>query len=1422
MNQDYYIGLDIGTNSVGWAVTDVHYNLIKAPVRGKYKNHDMWGIRLFESGNTAAERRMARSNRRRGQRKVQRIKMLQDLFAAEMEKVDPTFFIRLNESRLHPDDKSEFLNLEKHPLFTEGIYDESEYYKKYPTIYHLRKELIDNKETHDIRLVYLALHHIIKNRGHFLREGSFADAVNFDEPFNCLIASFGDMGVEIIFEDREQVKQILSNNSLGNSTKQKLLSEQFKIRLQNSNQEDLSDKELEKKLKLMVTEITKLMAGNKGAINKIFQNIPAEIDGTKTDAKFSEEKYETELKPMIEVQYPDETACIDHIKELYDWSVMQEILPSETKYISDAKIDAYDRHQKNLKILKNQVFKVYFSDEDYRNFFKRNASCNYVSYIGFMKRNGKKVSVKKCSEDAFYSSLKKILDKAKKKAEENADHVFESIYAQVENHTLLPLQRSKDNGVIPKQVHEYELDAILNNAANYLPFLNDIDEGATSVEDKSVKGKIKSIFNYRIPYYVGPLSTRHKKETNGRQTGANVWIVRKEGMENEYIYPWNFNEVVDKEKCNKVFIERMTNKCTYLIGEDVLPKNSLLYKKYMVLNELNNVKVYGKEIPVSLKQDIYNNLFKKKAKVTGKNLLDYLQRVMNDTLLTLEDLSGFDKEKDFSNNLSSYLDFKKKVFHDKELTFEQENVAETIIKWITIYGDDSRMIGNMVKRYYGDMFSKDQIAQIKRLRYSGWGNFSEKFLVDIYGMVGDEQGNSWSIIEGMWNTNENLMQLLSNKYKFIEEIDKINSQDDFDADDKSYENLISGLYVSPANKRSIWQTIQIVEEIQKIMKHPAKKIFVEMAKGEDKIKKRTTSRKQKLIDLYNECDADVREWAMEEIESRDEREFNSNKLFLYYLQQGKCAYTGHPINLADLMAGSSRWDRDHIYPQSKIKDDSLDNLVLVERDKNAKKDNGLISREIQQNMEQTWKYWYDKGFMTKEKLDRLLRREDFTDDELSGFIARQLVETRQTTKVVADVMKRIYANNGTEIVYVKAGLVSDFRKYPLGVLKSRRVNDYHHAKDAYLNIVVGNVYNSKYTNNPWKWMKENREKIDSGKISFNKTMCFDVVDSNGEMVWKGCDKFHGEDGKSHFIKAEDPELKGNMIVVGGDIDRVRKIVRQDNCMYTEYTYCQNGMLYNATHERNGSKSATVPLKKDLPIEKYGGYKTAATSYFAEVEFDGKKGERVKNIIGMPIYVSNMLEHNPSAFIEYCENKGMKNVSVLYPMIKKNSLLIANGFPMRIRGESSPNIILKGNLQLRISVDKQECIRKIEKAIEKHTKNIDDIHDGIKNEELIDLYDEYIKKLQVGVYSNRPANMKDVLSNGRETFINLSIEDKCYLLDEILTMLRCDIKTNSNLELIEYKTNAGDIKKNTNVLCKNSLVLVNQSVTGLYENRVNLS
>ena len=66
---EYYVGFDIGTNSVGYAVTDKNYNLIK------HGGEPMWGSHVFEAASTAQERRTFRTARRRNDRKKQRIKI---------------------------------------------------------------------------------------------------------------------------------------------------------------------------------------------------------------------------------------------------------------------------------------------------------------------------------------------------------------------------------------------------------------------------------------------------------------------------------------------------------------------------------------------------------------------------------------------------------------------------------------------------------------------------------------------------------------------------------------------------------------------------------------------------------------------------------------------------------------------------------------------------------------------------------------------------------------------------------------------------------------------------------------------------------------------------------------------------------------------------------------------------------------------------------------------------------------------------------------------------------------------------------------------------------------------------------------------------------------------------------------------------
>ncbi|WP_253677711.1 type II CRISPR RNA-guided endonuclease Cas9 [Treponema sp. OMZ 788] len=98
--KDYFLGLDVGTGSVGWAVTDTDYKLLKA------NRKDLWGMRLFDTAETAEARRLHRGARRRIERRNKRIKLLQELFAEEIAKKDEVFFQRMKESPLYSEDKT--------------------------------------------------------------------------------------------------------------------------------------------------------------------------------------------------------------------------------------------------------------------------------------------------------------------------------------------------------------------------------------------------------------------------------------------------------------------------------------------------------------------------------------------------------------------------------------------------------------------------------------------------------------------------------------------------------------------------------------------------------------------------------------------------------------------------------------------------------------------------------------------------------------------------------------------------------------------------------------------------------------------------------------------------------------------------------------------------------------------------------------------------------------------------------------------------------------------------------------------------------------------------------------------------------------------------------------------------------------------
>lgn len=435
---------------------------------------------------------------------------------------------------------------------------------------------------------------------------------------------------------------------------------------------------------------------------------------------------------------------------------------------------------------------------------------------------------------------------------------------------------------------------------------------------------------------------------------------------------------------------------------------------------------------------------------------------------------------------------------------------------------------------------------------------------------------------------------------------------------------------------------------------------------------------------------------------------------------------------------------------------------------------------------------WNKGFISKKKYDRLMRREELTATELAGFIERQIVETRQSTKLVAEILKEALPD--TEIVYVKAGTVSRFRQ-TYDFMKVREMNDLHHAKDAYLNIVVGNTYFVKFTKNAAWFIRENPGRT----YNLDKMFERDTI-RDGETAWKA----------------------GNQ----GSIVLVRKMMDKNNILVTRRSYEVKGGLFDQMIMKKGKGQIPIKGSDDRlqDISKYGGYNKAAGAYFMLVESQGKKGELQRTIEYVPIYLKTVIESSEESALEYLQkDRGLVCPRILLKKIKTDTLFKVDGFYMWLSGRTGKQLIFKGANQLLLNKDDQAVLKKVLKYVQRLKENktlkITD-KDEIVEQDLIKLYDTFINKLENSVYARRLKLQGEVLLENREKFQILILEDKCVLLAEILHLFQCQSSA-ANLKLIGGPAGAGLLKLNNMISKYSEISIIHQSITGIYEQEIDL-
>jgi len=235
-------------------------------------------------------------------------------------------------------------------------------------------------------------------------------------------------------------------------------------------------------------------------------------------------------------------------------------------------VSKYERHAVELRMLKNIVRK-YGKTSDYNEIFKETVSdASYAKYICMNKKGGVKQVTERESAYSYETFYKALLGKLDSIVTDKSDADYLCIKNRIENKDFLIRYASSVNASIPNQLHRDELNRILDNASVKFPYLLEKDGDGLSVKDK-----IMSIMTYKIPYYVGPIPNDENSEAIGKYS----WLVRKESGK---VLPWNFEKKVDMNASMEKFIKSLINRCSYLNTENVLPKQSLIYQEYEVLN----------------------------------------------------------------------------------------------------------------------------------------------------------------------------------------------------------------------------------------------------------------------------------------------------------------------------------------------------------------------------------------------------------------------------------------------------------------------------------------------------------------------------------------------------------------------------------------------------------------------------------------------------------------------------------------------------------------------------------------------------------------------------------------------------------------------------------------------------------------------
>ena len=1094
VQQPYTVGYDLGNRTVASVAINKDYNVVRQ------HGHPMALVNVFSEGKSKQERRGYRSARRNVSHKKWLKKQLYRHFQDhqidgnidEIQRRFKTSWISLRDNkRIDRKSDCELYLLQK---------------QLYPTVWHAVDALIENDGSRlpkDLRgrlsLIYEVFHNLLGRRGHFLMpnlkvDGFVKQAFDFEALLDRLRGvSQTDLGLEL-GDDLDKFKQAMTMPGGITNRKTVLLSA-------------IDNQNLSKTDRIRIKHLATLCVGGtvSGAQLKVLFDLTA-------NASSKLQLGSSDVDDQLDVLSRDldfhDLAVITVANQIYYQSQLS-FLQKPGKGFVEVQLDNYKQFGKDLVLLKKTILPSLKSANDqvkYKNLLDRYLNSedsvrikNRKSILktGKLDNNTKPVTQK----DFINDCLKKLINADYVKDHQDAklsDLVDTGVISRMSNGDFLVKTRSVQNSRIPEQAIQAVIRQIIDVQKNVdgLEWLGEQKHSNLWFSDE--KYDLERFFDFRIPYYVGPL-------VHNTDQSEFSWLIRREPGT---LTVFNFTQKVDLINSAQSFIAKLQAKDNYLLDELVMPASTMTYQKFAVLDELNrlSIKINGhfQKLTTDQKQSLYD-LFKTNKTVSLIMAFRKLQVEFNilpkvnassDAWLYLKGLSKESSKLDgnrakFNNSLATYHKWKDTYgFTDQEIDDHFDDLEE-IAEILTVFDQDSKLIKQAVLKKF-KWLTESQINQLSRDHLDGWGRLSKKLLTKIC------DDNNVNVIDNMWSTQQTFNQVISQpsiKKQIDDHRAKLLSSKS--TRNQAIDALLDRSYAAPAVRKVVHRFASSLKGVMKQMKGAPGLIVIESGREDGVGQTKITPIADQIDKVISKMDQSVQtKWKSL---SDNEKKHLKTAQRLYFLQNGRDIYTGAILDYENLINTANI---DHVVPQSLYKDDSLDNKVLTDKVNNQIKDAKLCATQIvTPRGRQLWRDLYKQGLMSKAKFDNLNTNwtAPVNVKQATHMLRRSLVETHQINRLCAQVATMMTKEYGTKVLTMQSAVTGYLRsKTQFNNTKNRSANDFHHGVDAYLIAFAG-----QYLWNKYEWLHpvldyNDYQKINKSQVVVHRVGFGELFKRNGK------------------------------------------------------------------------------------------------------------------------------------------------------------------------------------------------------------------------------------------------------------------------------------------------------------------------------------